>query len=156
MIFLLMGCLATWQTKKIQSWDDGDDLTNIHSMIIESKHGYHRELAIKQLTYIPTEEWSIETTKTLIECVDNSLEHSYIRAQCAGVLALSPSSTKEAVDSIIAAMEECDDEARYWMLVALENYADLSSLARGQIAESQYDPDLFISSEAKRWLEENQ
>jgi hypothetical protein len=154
MMLLLIGCLGALQTKKIQSWDEAQDLPAIIESIDKSKYGYQRELALKQLTAIPSSQWSKETHQVLIKCVENNLEHPYIRAQCATVIGLSPSD--DAVESIIAAMDECDNESRYWMLIALENFATLNPLARGQISESQHDPDIFISTEAKRWLEENQ
>jgi len=150
MLYLLLGCLSARQLGKIESASQ----PLLLDMIENGKYGYLREKAILQLNSVQTIDWNNTDISPLIHCVENSQEYSYIRSQCA--YALATMHHLDSIPSILDAIDECDDEARYWMLLSLEKVALDSPLARGEIAELKHDPDIFISAEAQRWLRENQ
>ena len=61
--------------------------------------------------------------------------------------------SQEATEGIIDAMASCDDESRFWMLLGLESLSTVDPIALGAIQALVYDTDIFIRSEASKWLE---
>jgi hypothetical protein len=53
---------------------------------------------------------------------------------------------------IVDALDSCDNESRYWMVLGLENLATDSPIASGALSELQYDSDIFIRTEVQQWM----
>ena len=152
MILILLGCLSqlkVWRIQSVESIDKSDRITDVLEM---SEFSYHKEVALKQLNTLPSTDWPDSIATVLLDCLSDSSEAEHIRILCAQSLIKTDHTDTAA--AIVQAMEQCSDETRYWLLLALEDIAHDNPIASGQIADLQYDTDLFVSAEAKRWMRE--
>ena len=152
MILALLGCLSQFKVWKIQSVDSIEKSARLTETILTSEHSYLKEEALRQLNTLPATDWPESIPSALLSCVSNSSEADHLRALCAQTLIKTDH--VDTASTIVQAMDQCGDETRYWLLLSLESIAEDNPIATGQIADLQYDTDLFISAEAKRWIRE--
>lgn len=143
-----ISCLGNRHIRKIQKFSNEDDIESLAKIVETSKHAYLREEAIREMSSFSAKQWTQDSKKIALQCIASETEHCNIRGYCA--YALGQIEEFSAAETIISAMEQCDSESRYWMLLALEPLAPESSLARAQIAALRQDVDIFIRSRAKK------
>jgi hypothetical protein len=148
MIFwVLLACFGNRHVRKIQSLAASEDIEALSEILLNTSQSYLREEAIRAMTRFPDSYWTLHSQEATIKCVESEKEHCSTRGYCA--YALGKIQAVEAVGSIVSAMEECDSESRYWMLLGLEPLAAESSLAQAQIAALEHDVDIFIRTRAR-------
>ena len=146
-----IGCLNNRQIKQVSSITATSEVGSV-TRLLQSEHRYIRLATVEQLHGIPLSEGSKqELTEPLLELLYNDNEWCPIRGRISQVL--GEWQRQEATEGIIGAMESCDDESRYWMLLGLEPMSIVDPLALGAIQTLIYDTDIFIRTEASKWLE---
>lgn len=150
MIFwIFLACFGNRHIRKVQSLAASEDIEALSEILLNSSQSYLREEAIRSMSHISAYSWTTHSRTAAIECVASEKEHCSIRGYCAE--ALGKVQAVEAVDTIVSAMEQCDSESRYWMLLGLEPLAAESSLAQAQITALENDVDIFIRTRARNW-----
>ena len=146
-----IGCLSNRQIKQISSITATTEVDSV-VRLLQSEHRYIRLATVDQVHGTPLSETSKqELTEPLLELLYNDNEWCPIRGRISQVL--GEWQRQEATEGIIDAMESCDDESRYWMLLGLEPMSIVDPLALGVIQSLIYDTDIFIRTEASKWLE---
>ena len=150
-LWMGIGCLGNRQIKQVSSITATTEIDSM-SGLLQSEHRYVRLATVDKLHTTPLSEQSKrELSGPLLELVYNDDEWCPIRGRASRVLGEWKS--QEATDGIIDAMASCDDESRYWMLLGLESLSTIDPIALGAIQALVYDTDIFIRSEASKWLE---
>ena len=152
MILVLLGCLSQFKVWRIRSMDTIEKSQELLDTLSTSEHSYLKEEALRQINTLPATEWPETIGEALLTCLSDTSEAEHLRTLCAQ--SLTKTDHVDTASAIVQAMDQCDDEARYWMLFALESIAQDNPIALGQIADLQYDADLFVAAEAKRWMRE--
>ena len=151
MILLLVGCAATVGPNllTIQSAIQGKDVEKLVLFLEQGEFSYIRERAAEGLRQIPMEEGKKYALPSLRKCIQNQSEKGYVRAQCG--LTLGGWGIDDAAQDIIEALDQVDDESRYWLAVALRGLSTPD--AKAQLQELTDDPDVYLSTSVRQWLE---
>ena len=150
-IWIGIGCLGNRQIKQVSSITSTTTVDSILDLL-QSEHRYVRLATVQQLQDTPLSEQSKQNlTDPLLELLYNDDEWCPIRGRVSRVL--GEFQIQQATEGIIEAMESCDDESRYWMLLGLEPLSIVDPIALGAIQSLVYDTDIFIRTEASKWLE---
>jgi hypothetical protein len=120
--------------------------------LLESEHRYVRLATLDQIRAagfnVDTRQ---ELTDTLLRMLEDDSEWCPIRGRTSQIL--GEWQIQAATEGTIEAMELCDDESRYWMLMGLKSLSKTDPIAMGAIQALTYDTDIFIRTEASTWLE---
>lgn len=150
-LWIGIGCLGNRQIKQVSSITSTTEVDSILDLL-QSEHRYVRLATVQQLQDTSLSEQSKQNlTEPLLELLYNDDEWCPIRGRVSRVL--GELHIQQATEGIIEAMESCDDESRYWMLLGLEPLSIVDPIALGAIQSLVYDTDIFIRTEASKWLE---
>jgi len=148
LVFLFaFSCFGNHRLRKIQKCSNEKDIESLADIVMASKHTYLREEAIREMSSFSAALWTQKAKDIALQCVASERESCHVRGYCS--YALGQAEEFSAVETIISAMEQCDAESRYWMLLGLEPLAKESSLARAQIESLKQDVDLFIRARSQ-------
>ncbi len=151
-LWMGIGCLGNRQIKKVSSITATTEIDSINHLL-QSEHRYIRLATIDKLqTTSLSEQSKRELSVPLLQLLYNDDEWCPIRGRVSRIL--GEWRIQDATEGIIDAMESCDDESRYWMLLGLEPLSTVDPIALGAIQNLVYDTDIFIRAEASKWLEE--
>lgn len=142
-----ISCFGNHQLRTIQKFSSEHNIASLAEILESSKHAYLREEAIIEMSSFQERAWDQSAKDIVLQCTTSETERCNIRGYCA--YTLGKIGEASAVEAIISAMEQCDSESRYWMLLGLEPLAAESSLARAQISALKQDIDIFIRVRAQ-------
>ena len=150
-LWIGFGCLSNRQIKQVSSITAVTESDSM-SRLLQSEHRYIRISTIDKLRETAlSEETKRELTAPLLHILYNDDEWCPIRGRASRIL--GEWRIQDATEGIIDAMESCDDESRYWMLLGLESLSTVDPIALGAIQNLVYDTDIFIRAESVKWLE---
>lgn len=150
MIFLLASCTFSGvNLEKVQAATRNKDITMLVSYLEQGEYSYIRERAAEGMRQVPAYQGKAVAVPALRQCVRNSQEKGYVRAQCA--LTLGGWGIDAATDDIISSLAEVDEESRYWIAVALRGLS--TPQARAQLQELANDADVYLATSVRQWLE---
>ncbi len=145
------GCLSNRHIRQASSIST-PDAQNL-PRLLSSPHRYVRLTTLQQLNSIPTSKLILppkEHQQALLDLLDDEGEWCPIRAQAA--LTIGKLHIPNGTTGILEALNSCDDESRYWMLQGLKYLAKTDPIALGAVQSLSNDPDIFIRTDALRWL----
>ena len=154
MIGLLMsylGCIGSQHVTSITQFSSTKDPKDI-PVLLQSNHDYVRLHTAEQLQ---TQNWvpinlDDPVVLLMVGILQDSDELCATRGQSA--YALGRWKVYDSAGDIVDALNTCDDESRYWMVLGLELLADGNPIAKGALNELQYDADIFIRTEVQKWM----
>ena len=150
-LWMGIGCLGNRQIKQVSSITATTEIDSMNQLL-QSEHRYIRLATVDKLRGTSlSEESKRGLTMPLLHLLYNEDEWCPIRGRVSRVL--GEWRIQDATEGIIDAMESCDDESRYWMLLGLEPLSTVDPIALGAIQNLVYDTDIFIRAEASKWLE---
>ena len=150
-LWMSIGCLSNHQIKQVSSFTATTKPDSMNQLL-QSDHRYIRLATIDKMRETSlSEESKRELTTPLLHLLYNEDEWCPIRGRVSRIL--GEWKIQDATEGIIEAMESCDDESRYWMLLGLESLSTVDPIALGAIQTLVYDTDIFIRAEALKWLE---
>ena len=134
------GCL---RLNKLAHWEDTQNIRKIEPYL-HSEWNYLQLEATHTLQRVPLTTWQNDPAiiEQLHNLLNDSTELCSIKAQSALLLAKLPDPT--VVLPIIDAMQICDDESRFHLMLALEILSPIDDTARGELMELSQDDDFLI------------
>ena len=151
MIFFMASCTAVvgLNLETVQNATRNKDLDMLITHLEKGEFSYIRERAAEGLRQVPFDKAQSNAVPVLRQCVGNSAEKGFVRAQCA--VTLGKWGVDEATGDIITALTQVDEESRYWLAVALRGLS--TPEAKAQLQELSNDPDVYLSTSVRQWLE---
>ena len=145
------GCAGTRQLNQISTLSNASDTTTATNLLY-SDHRYIRLATLDKIQATPpSDSMQKGLIDPLLHMLYDEEEWCPIRGRSARILGEWQQTS--ATEGIIEAMETCDDESRYWMLLGLQPLSSVDPIALGAIQSLTYDTDIFIRTEASSWLE---
>ena len=150
-LWIGMGCFGNRQIKRVSAVSSTTEVDSIVELL-QSDHRYVRLATVEiLLVSSPSDQSKKELTEPLLHILYNNDEWCPTRGRVSRIL--GEWHIQGATEGIIDAIESCDDESRYWMLLGLEPLSTVDPIALGAIQSLVYDTDIFIRTEASQWLE---
>ena len=147
MILLLLACV--FSPYRIEQAVQTFDRHVLIDSLQNGRYGYEREKAaiglrrISPTKAIPTALYSLRT------CISNKKEFDYVRKECAHTLGVW--NDEQLPELVAAAIQDVDEETRYWMAFSLHQRTDSQSRALLESLKNDSDPILAYS--VRQWLE---
>ena len=144
---------ACKRLNRLQHWQDSQNIEKIQPYL-ESHWDYLQLEGLRALESVPYSTWQDHNAleQILMEILNDRTESCYNRAQASTLLAKTQN--PQAVLSIIDAMNICDDESRFQMMLALESFSQFDETAKGEMHALTQDDDFFIQKHAQNWMKQ--
>ena len=150
-ILVNTGCAGSRKINSVGTLTKNTD-TATTSSLLYNDHRYIRLATLDKIHANPPSQAVQEQLKDpLLKMLYDESEWCPIRGRSARIL--GDWKQTEATEGIVEAMESCDDESRFWMLLGLQPLSSVDPIALGAIQALTYDTDIFIRTEATGWLE---
>jgi len=148
MILLILACIFTPYKleQAVQQFDQQELIDSLQN----GRHGYVRERAAMGLQRISPKRQIPNALHALYACVSNKNEFDFVRKAC--VQTLSSWNDEKLPVLVVDAIQEVNEETRYWMAFALRARSDAQSRALLDSLKNDSDPILAYS--VRQWLEE--
>jgi len=150
-ILVNAGCAGSRKINSVGTLTHSTDTTTTTSLLY-SDHRYIRLATLDKIhANLPSQSAQEQLKEPLLKMLYDESEWCPLRGRSARIL--GDWQQTEATEGIVEAMESCDDESRYWMLLGLQPLSSVDPIALGAIQTLTYDTDIFIRTEAINWLE---
>ena len=147
MILFLLACV--FSPYRIEQAVQNFDRRVLIDSLQNGRFGYERERAAIGLRRISPTKPIQTAIYSLRTCLSNTKELDYVRKECAQTLGVW--NDEELPELIAAAIQDVDDESRYWMAFSLRMRGDSQSRALLESLKNDSDPILAYS--ARQWLD---
>ena len=148
MILWLLACsLTPYRLERaVQKFDERVLIDHLQN----GKYGYMRERSALGLYTVSPKKIIPQAQKALRSCLAQRNEFDYVRGACAQTL--SRWNDAQAVELIVQAIAEVDDETRYWMADSLRGLE--GPHAHAQLNALRNDADPILAAAIRQWLGE--
>ena len=151
LLMSLLGCLGSQHVTSIGQFTQSNNPKDLPTLL-ESPYAYVRLHTVEQ---VQQQNWSPNSKDDpivllMMEILRDPKELCATRGQSA--YTLGQWQIYDSARDIVDALNTCDDESRYWMVLGLENLAEGNPIASGALSELQYDADIFIRTEVQQWM----
>ncbi len=148
MILGLLACAFTPYRleRAVQKYDERALIDHLQN----GKYGYIRERAAYGLHRVSKSTAIPQAQNALRNCVKQKNEFDYVRQACAHTL--SQWNDPQVAELIVQALQDVDDETRYWMANSLRSLD--SAYAQAQLHALRNDSDPILAAAVRQWLGE--